>query len=80
MWNSTGMIFPYNGTTGAQVERLPDGTLKYTLHFVDGGYGDNDLTPNGLISAVFGVYTTWRTTYLPILLREVRPENQAKVL
>lgn len=37
-------IFAYNGSTGAEI----DGTT-ITLHFIDGGRGDDDMTANGII-------------------------------
>jgi CSLREA domain-containing protein len=51
--------FTFNGTTGGQVT----GPQTITLHLVDGGRGDDDLTPNGVIKEV-GAPVVGPMTYL----------------
>ena len=61
--------FLYDGSTGAELTRLPNEKILLTLHFQDGARGDNDLTPNGIITTLFGSVVTTKNMYLPLTAR-----------
>ena len=61
--------FLYDGNTGAEFTQLPNDKVLITLHYQDGGRGDSDLTPNGIVTALFGAVVTTKYIYLPLTSR-----------